>query len=50
LKERVGERGEGFGGSIKEEGNSKEMDERVRVESTTKEEYSAKTSEEVAGE
>jgi hypothetical protein len=47
LKERFGERGEGSGRSIQEEGISEEMDERVRIDATTEEEYSVRTPEEV---
>jgi len=50
LKERFGERGEGFRGSRKEDEISKDMDESVRINATTKEEYSVRTPKEVAGE
>jgi hypothetical protein len=49
LKERFGERGEGFGRDRCEEEISEETDERKRMHATTKEEYLVGTSEEVAG-
>jgi len=50
LKEIFGERGEGSGRSRSEEIISKEMNERINRNTTTKEEYSTEPHEEVAGE
>jgi hypothetical protein len=50
LNERFGERGEGYRRIIQDEGSLKEMDERVRINTTNEEEYSAKTREEFVGE